>query len=87
MIVCPDFLSQSCPLHHQYGIIVVGLHCGFCGVQHCKDSKITCGIIFADCTNTVFTMAELEIMVRHWTFSVHFAQMSKHSSLCADIMS
>jgi hypothetical protein len=32
-------------------------------------------------------LAELEITVGHRTFSVHFAQLSKHSIICANIMS
>ena len=32
-------------------------------------------------------IAELEIMVGHRTFSVHIAQISEHSCVCADIMS
>ena len=31
--------------------------------------------------------AELEITVRHWSFSMHTAQMAEFSCVCADIMS
>ena len=37
--------------------------------------------------NYALLSPELEITVGHRTFSVHIAQMSKHSIICADIMS
>ena len=36
---------------------------------------------------TLIICTELEISVEHWAFSMHFAQISEHTIVCADIMS
>ena len=48
---------------------------------------VSVSLIMMVCTEVFSLNAELEITVGHWTFSMHIAQMSEHSSLCADIMS